>query len=477
MTEADAPSPVRVRGIYATGLTAWLRRGEDVAVVDPSPTIAERFEEPFAEDMPAITVRTTDDRLGVQVDGRPGGVAAVTDRVRSLAEDTFAWPDSTPRGLIADATIAEDRGGGFVVAIDGTEGYLSDRDVDGDLEGGETVRVQVLDPSPPWNDRRPRLDTTLRVPGPMASLVRGVSATVADSPGGEAGQELARTTELLSASVPEDWGVEWHGAAVDAGIDVLDAALSGLVERANAIETALAADAEAGADGVLARPAATTWIRFGRASRFALDDTRRAVTHTIPGHHRIKAGSEAAGDAVDFLEALHHPIAEFPFAAAVQAFGPAEGDTVRIVHGKPEGEEYSLGSGTVTDRDLEKQRVTVRRELSSAGTYDALGTDREPGDTATTRFQEGRWWYPTVYRGAEGTPKGTYVNVATPIEVFPTAIRYVDLHVDVIQRPDGTVEVVDEEELRAAREAGTVPAGAADRAMETAENVAALLRD
>ena len=475
MTDRAAPTPVRVRGIYATGLSEWLRRAEDLAVVDPSPTIAERFDGALGDGPPAVTLGMTDDRLGAVIEGPQADVDQVTERVAPLAEDTFSWSDPLPRGLIADAVVEEQKSGGAVVAIDGTEGYLPNRAVETDLDRGDAVRVQVADPSPPWSDRRPRLDTTLRIRGPMASLVRGVSATVADTPSGEAGQELARTTELLAASPPERWGVEWHGAAIDASMDALDDALSPLVDRATEVESALAADVAP--EAVLATPAATTWVRFGRASRFALDEARGAVTDTIPGHHRIKAGSEAAGDAVDFLEALDHSLDGFPFAAATSAFGPQEGDTVRIVHGKPDGTEFGLGRGTVTNRDPEKQRVTVRRELSSAGTYDALGTDREPGDTATTRFQEGRWWYPTVYRGDDGTPKGTYVNVATPIEVFPGAVRYVDLHVDVIKRPDGSVELVDEDELAAARDAGHVPPGAAERATETAERVADLLRD
>jgi Ribonuclease G/E len=474
MTDRPAPTPVRVRGIYATGLSEWLRRAEDLAVVDPSPTIAARFEGELGEGPPTVTLDMTEDRLGAVIEGPEAAVEQVTERVEAIAADTFTWPASLPRGLVARATVEGSTRGGTVLDVDGTEGYLPDRAVEADLAGGDELRVQVAEPTPPWNDRRPRLDTTVRVRTPMVSLVRGVSATVTDTPSGKAGQELARTTALLSATVPDGWGVEWHGPAVDAGMDALDQALSHVVERATAIERDLT---EAPGDGVLAAPAATTWVRFGRASRFALDDARAAVTDTMPGHHRIKAGSEGAGDAVDFLEALDQSIDAFPFAAATTAFGPVEGDTVRIVHGKPGGAEFALGRGTVTNRDPDTQRVTVRRELSSAGTYDALGTERQPGDTATTRLQEGRWWYPTVYRGEDRTPKGTYVNVATPLEVFPGAVRYVDLHVDVVKRPDGSVEIVDEDELAAAEAAGHVQPAAAERARETAATVADLLRD
>jgi predicted RNA-binding protein associated with RNAse of E/G family len=109
--------------------------------------------------------------------------------------------------------------------------------------------------------------------------------------------------------------------------------------------------------------------------------------------------------------------------------------------------------------------------MASRGTYDALGTERRPGDVAVTKLTEGKWWYPTVYRSADGESRGTYVNVCTPVEVFPEAVRYVDLHVDVVKRPDGTVERVDDDELDAAVEAGEVPEPLAERARQVADAV------
>ena len=106
--------------------------------------------------------------------------------------------------------------------------------------------------------------------------------------------------------------------------------------------------------------------------------------------------------------------------------------------------------------------------MSGRGTYDALGVDQQAGDVAVTKFTEGKWWYPTVYRGADGEKRGTYVNVCTPVEVFPGEIRYVDLHVDVVRTPDGTVRRVDDDELDAAVDAGNVPESLAEKARDVA---------
>jgi Ribonuclease G/E len=187
----------------------------------------------------------------------------------------------------------------------------------------------------------------------------------------------------------------------------------------------------------------------------------------MPGHHRIKAGDRAASAAVDFAEAVADPDGEFPFEAVTAAFGPREGDRVRLVHGKPDGRAFALGRAEVRSVAADGT-VTVEREMSPGGTYDALGVERRAGDVAVTKLTEGKWWYPTVYRSSEGERRGTYVNVCTPVEVFPDAVRYVDLHVDVVKHADGTVERVDDDELDAAVEAGNVPSALAEKARAVA---------
>lgn len=327
--------------------------------------------------------------------------------------------------------------------------------------------MQVDEPRPPWGDGRPVLDTTVRVQGGLANLVRGGYT-------GGGGPELA---EILPADPPEGWGVDWAPAADDADLDALSGTLDALGERARDLDSAFAeapAPDEAAPHTYWAEEA-TRWVWFGRESRFELDARRREVVPTMPGHHRTKAATGDAGTAVDFVEAVCPDLAdedddtEGPLAAVLDQFGPAEGETVAIGHGKPDGRRIDLGPGEVTGVD--GVTVTVERELSGGGTYDALGVPKQSGDVATTKFREGRWWYPTVYRGADGKRRGTYVNVCTPIEVFPDEVRYVDLHVDVVRRPDGTVERVDDDELDAAVADGRVRESLAEKARSVAAAV------
>ncbi|ELY65649.1 DUF402 domain-containing protein [Natronococcus jeotgali] len=464
----------RVRGIYATALTQLLN-GDGLEVVQASEPIRERFEDSFGAAPADVSLETTRDRQGVEVSGDPDDVATVAPRLAELAIDAFRWDDDVPRGAVFDAEVreADGRGGAVVDLGDGRRGYLAYDDADDYVDAGDRYRVQVREPTPPWDDDHPRVAPALEAAGGLCTLSRarsGVSASLS----GERAEELVGMTDLLSVEIPEGWGVRWHRPAADADLEAMGTALEDAVVRARELEVALAdAPDSPGEPGRLAVPERTVWLWFGRESRFALDDRRRAVESTMPGHHRTKAADRAASAAVDFAEAVCGADGfdgEFPFDAVSRQFGPLEGDRLEIGHGKPDGRLLSLGSGEVTDRDP-AGTITLERSMRGGGTYDALGVPKEAGDVAVTKFREGRWWYPTTYRDDEGTTKGTYVNVCTPLELFPDNVRYVDLYVDVIRTPDGAVEIVDRAELEAAIDDGLVAAPLGEKALGVAEAV------
>jgi len=455
---------IRVRGIYATALTELFR--EEPGVVQPSPPIVERFDAELPHSPAAATVETTDDRQGVQISGTESTVETVCDRLASLARDTFVWRDPTPRGAVYAGEVTQTLGGGAVVDLGDGEGYLPYSATDRRIEERDRLRVQVDEPHPPWDDDRPLLATSVRAYAPLLTLVRGGGAD-------HNGPELA---DVLPTDPREGWGSSWGRHSDDAGLDALGEALERANDRAERIDAAFEdapAPTEASPHRYVA-PEATAWVWFGRETRFALDERRADVTRTMPGHHRIKAGSRSASAGVDLAEAVAAGFQtgeqDFPFTAVTGQFGPQAGETVRLDHGKPNGDLYTLGDAEIQSVDADGT-VTVEREMSPGGTYDALGVDRQAGDVATTKVKEGRWWYPTVYEGTDGTRRGTYVNVCTPVEVFPDAIRYVDLHVDVVKHADGRVERVDDDELDDAVTAGHVSEALAEKARSVAKAV------
>ena len=471
MTEDSAGAAVRVRGIYATALTRTLLDAGH-RVVQASPPIQRRFD----ADLPAAdhdaAIETGPDRQGVNVAGDPDAVGRIHDLLAETGIDTLTWTDPAPVGSVFDGHVTETLGTGAVVELGETEGYLPFRNVDGTIDEGDAVRVQVTETAAPWDSDRHVLDTEFRVEAGLATLTRGHEGIRVAGRDDAAGRELAGLTDLLGSDPPEGWGLEWGHNARDAEMETLGEALDRASEQASDLEAAIddAGDPEPVRE--IISPAAGTWVWFGRESRFALDATRREVTATMPGHHRTKAGTDAASAGVDFAEALcgGEMAGEFPFSVVADQFGPHVGDRVRIDHGKPAGRRIVLGKGEVTERD-DEGTLAVEREIGGGGSYDALGTPRESGDTALTKFREGRWWYPTTYRGADGEHKGTYVNICTPVELFPDTVRYVDLHVDVIKYPDGEVERVDDDELDEAVEAGELPEELAEKARQVASSI------
>ncbi len=461
---------VRIRGIYTTALTRLL--GEEWAVVQPSPPIRERFDGEFGTAPADVRIDTSRDRQGVSVSGDPGDVEEVASRLEDVAIDAFRWDDPAPAGAVFDAEVlAADGGGGATVDLgNDRRGHLPYDAAAGYVDEGDRYRVQVRDPISPWDDDRARVEPGVAVEGGLCSLSRsrsGVSASV----GGERGEELVGLTDLLSVEVPEGWGLRWERGAADADLEAMGEAVADAADRARTLEATLAdAPDEPGEPAVLAEPEHTHWLWFGRESRFALDDHRRAVAATMAGHHRIKAGSEDASSAVDFAEAVCGGDGEFPFGAVARQFGPEEGDRITLGHGKPDGRLITLGSGEVTDWSGDGS-VSLEREMTGGGTYDALDVPIAEGDVAVTKLREGRWWYPTTYRDSGGSVKGTYVNVCTPVELFPDCARYVDLYIDVIRREDGSVAVVDGDELADAVDDGLLDEELAEKARNVASAV------
>ncbi len=468
---------VRVRGIYATALTALaLEAGHEV--VGASGPIRDRFADADGvaggPALPELRLETTADRQGVLASGEPGAVERAEDLLAGVGIDSLVWPVEAPPLAVFDAEVTETLGRGAVCDLGPTEGFLPFDAVDAHVEVGDAVRVQVAEAVPPWIDRRLELDGRLRVRAGVATLVRG-GEEVRVAADDDAARELSRMLDLVGVAPPEGWGLRLARSAAgeDAPIDDVRAAVERAGERATELAAALDAAGEVAPLRAVARPVDARVAWFGRASRSALDEQRRTAAPTMTGHHRIKAGADAASAAVDLVEAVCGDglaDAAFPVDAVTRQFGPVEGDRVAIEHGKPDGRLVTLGRGEVIERGADGS-LAVRRSMSPGGSYDGLGVAREAGDVALTKVREGRWWYPTVYRGADGERKGTYVNVCTPVECLPDAVRYVDLHVDVVKGPDGRIERLDDDELDAAEAAGRVPPALADRAREVATSI------
>lgn len=200
-------------------------------------------------------------------------------------------------------------------------------------------------------------------------------------------------------------------------------------------------------------------VEFPWDSKARLDEHRRALTPTVKMHHFYKACGGFISSSVDMAENLvlrGRPIEEVEtlFRRTVEPYLPFEGSELGIEHVKLLGPALSLGKAVIDEYD--EAQIKYSREIRSGGTYDGLGVEREAGDRAITQTRLGEYYIITRYYSCNGKFKGAYVNLNTPLELYPSKIRYVDLETDICIWPNGEAKPVDQEMLEAMASQGVI---------------------
>ncbi len=192
------------------------------------------------------------------------------------------------------------------------------------------------------------------------------------------------------------------------------------------------------------------------------DGLRSRYAPTIPGYYRLRTLGVQPPEVADLAE-------------GARLFRKLEGELVwsrlepgrefTIFHLKGGGRVIRL-RGTV-DRASEG-RVVVRRRFRPGRLFDSLDEPILPGDWGLVVLPAGEWWARRLYYRQDGTFVGEVVNLNTPVEVFPDRAVYVDLELDIVQQPDGTVRIVDADDLEAAVRRGLLSLALLQRAYEEA---------
>ncbi|MBS7606738.1 MAG: DUF402 domain-containing protein [Candidatus Bathyarchaeia archaeon] len=193
-------------------------------------------------------------------------------------------------------------------------------------------------------------------------------------------------------------------------------------------------------------------IEFPGLSKKRLDEIRGMVIPTLDGHHYYKACGGKIAYMLEMAEKLlekgcpRREVEELFREAIIREY-PHEGSKITIEHVKVNGRVFHLGEARITEMDEQNARLKVIRVFSAPGVYDGLGVPKEPGDYAITSMVIGDLIFKTSYFSRSGEYKGTYVNINTPIEIYPSKIRYVDLEADICMWPDGRIQKIDFEKL------------------------------
>jgi hypothetical protein len=215
----------------------------------------------------------------------------------------------------------------------------------------------------------------------------------------------------------------------------------------------------------------TYQVEFPYESKGILDQLRGDVVPTLKLHHRLKSFISEEVDKLEekLLDAKGEENFVEEFLQNFLYKDLRNGMVFTIKHVKPEGKEFNL-TGKIIDFERKEKRLLLKR-IFKEGTYDGLNIPKENGDFGITELKEGSWLLIHSYYSREGELKGKLYNINTPIELYPTCARYIDLHVDVIEYKDGTKKMIDVDELQKAVQKGFISKELATKAIEKAEGV------
>ena len=466
---------VRIRGIYATALTKLLL-DKGFQIVQASNLIAARFGIPQVPAAADVTVKSIEDEPSrLLVIGYPDAVDAVVAALRSMLRYTPVW--CSPVGLYATvvARIEGVKDGECVARINEVELVVQDV---GECREGEYVTLYVVK-APVYPGERGRATPGVRVVGDYAMLYKGGQPRVTISEHISKPERRALLSSIAYEYREKGYGVHWRSSARDAEEQVLKEELARLEEMLKRVEENAVKLASEGTVGVVAPGEKICIAEVSAPDKAILDDIRDEVLPTAKLHHSIKSiGDETLQAIIDYEEevlGIDRGLRDRLAAGLLRYIASRlEGRRVRIEHVKLDGKVVELGPAYVKEVRVEEGglRLRLERRVRSPGVYDGLGVEKEPGDIIETIIDTREWIVTHHYYSQSGGHKGTYININTPPEVSLDRIRYIDLTIDIVKKPDGTVQVIDVEELKRQVEAGIVGEKLLERIKEVVRRVA-----
>jgi len=215
-------------------------------------------------------------------------------------------------------------------------------------------------------------------------------------------------------------------------------------------------------------------LEFPYLSKKVLDKIRSEVTPTIPNHHKLRIFASNLVDKAEKL--LTSPNCEEDLKDMLQSILVFKvGEEFEINHVKPFGKTLRL-KGEIIESSNNQFLKIIRRSFKGKGTYDGLKVLKEEGDYGITEIVEGSWTIKHSYFSHEGSLKGEFYNINTPVEFYPSKARYIDLEVDVVRLPDKEPEIIDLEVLDKTVEEGFISQKLAGAAKEVAEKLVKTLK-
>ncbi|UCH03039.1 MAG: ribonuclease E/G [Candidatus Bathyarchaeota archaeon] len=452
MNEKAFRAKARIRGIYSTALTKLLLE-KGFQIVQPSLASEERFGLTAHQEPPDLDIYDRLDLHGLHVLGKRSAIDAFSSMLKTQLDDVILrrW-DVSVNGIYKGVVTKLNPERGVALVDIGTAVGRLPRLGANNVETKEII-VQVQRRR--LGVRRPLLSTNITIPGDYAVLSSQqhikISRRIRDH------RIRARLYEL-GKKLQHGRGIIWRTAAASQSPDRLQREIADLEEKQRTIKEKAE---RVTAPALLYEENYFMDVEFPALSKRRLDEIRSTVAPTINGHHFYKICGGEISSAVDMAELLlergrRSTEVEELFTKTVEAAFPYNGSTIEIEHVKPDGNIFHLGQAHILSFDPDTSLIKYCRIFKKRGVYNGLETLKEEGDRAVTETRIGEWYLKTRYFSKDERSKGIYINLNTPVELYPHGIRYVDLEVDIVVHPNGEVTALDEDRLEKGIEEGYI---------------------
>ncbi|MGD2072776.1 MAG: ribonuclease E/G, partial [Candidatus Thorarchaeota archaeon] len=449
-------------------------------VVQPTPEVARRFGLPFRGEIPDIDIWDRSDLQGIVAIAYENVLKRFTDILRRRLGGVITRTPRVAKSSIYKGCVLgrDEKTGQTRVDLGIISGLLPNRG----LKRGSHIIVQVR--AHDYGRKAPILSSSITIPGPAAVLlpepVVRLSTKIKN-------QETRKSLINLGRKIrehTEHWGILWRTAARRLTDEELRNEVDNLLDVAQQVYTKFEEF-----DGVklLFEGTSNADIEFPVEVKEALDKTRAKIKPTIKNHHFYKSAGYVS--LVDFAELI---IEERPsernyisgkLEKIVKQDMPKKDDAINIEHVKLDGRSIILTKGRVIENSPQKLIIRrqfryTNRKLKIAPDYpEGVDVSRSQGDYALTKVEPRALTLVTDYYSKAGKLKGTYVNINTGIEIYPSngsnpsRIRYVDLEIDVVAPKQGDTRIIDQHLLKRAVQRGFITQEMADQARAKAKSV------
>lgn len=450
-------------------------------IVQPTPEVARRFGLPYRSDIPDVDIWDRSDLQGVVAIAFESVLSRLTEVLRRrlggvITRTPRVAKSSIYRGIVLGK---DERTGQTKVDLGTISGLLPDRG----LQRGQQIMVQIR--AHDYGRKVPVLSSSITIPGQAAVLlpepVVRLSTKIKD-------QDSRKNLLTLGRKIrehAENWGILWRTAAGKLTEEELRNEVDDLLDTAQQVYNKYN---EQESTGILFEGTSNADIEFPSEVKDTLDKTRAKIKPTLKRHHFYKSAGYAS--LVDLAEMIIEDRPEergyvvSKLEKVISRDLPRVDDSINIEHVKLDGRNIVLARGRIAETNskgfiIRRQfRHTNRKLKMNQDSYEGVDVVSSEGDYALTQVIPGAFSLRTNYYSRDGSLKGTYVNINTGVEVYPSngnspgRIRYVDLEIDVVKAPiTEDPRIIDQHLLKKAVQRGFITQEMADQSRSKAQTI------